>query len=134
MKHGDEHTKIFHQSLKQRRTSNCINVLHVDGSVVSDMTQIHQASNAFYSDLLCCAMPNRRKINMNMIHVDPVLNDSLRSQLNLFFFLMRSKVHYGALPIAKLLGLMVIIVSSTRLLGLSWGMMLFEQSNSSCVR
>lgn len=63
--HGDENTKIFHQRLKQRRSINCINVLYVDGFIVSDMDRIHQAFDAFYSDLLCYALPNRRKISMN---------------------------------------------------------------------
>ena len=58
MTHGDENSKIFHQSLKQRRTSNYINVLHVGGFIVSDMDRIHQAFNALYSDLysIFCSM------------------------------------------------------------------------------
>lgn len=60
-------------------------MLHVDGIVVSDKALIHQAFNAFYVDLLCCEIDNRRKINMNVIHAGPVLNDELRSQLNLSF-------------------------------------------------
>ena len=76
-------------------------MLQVDGSVVSDMTQIHQAFNAFYSDILCCVMPNRRKINMNVIHAGLVLNDSLRSQLNLSFSADKIKSALWSIPDGK---------------------------------
>ena len=105
MTYGDENTKIFHQSLKKRRTSNCINVLHVDGFIVSDMDRIHQAFNAFYFDLQCCVLPNRRKININVIHTDPVLNDDLRSQLNLSFSADEIKRALWSIPDSKAPGL-----------------------------
>ena len=58
----------------------------MDGFVVSDMDHIHQAFIAFYYDLLCCALPNRRKINMYVVHAGPVLNDELRSQIKSVLF------------------------------------------------
>ena len=77
----------------------------MDGCVVNDIAQILQASNAFYFDMLCCEMANRRKINMRVIHAGTVLNDDLRSQSNLSFFTDEIKRALWSIPYGKALDL-----------------------------
>ena len=105
LKFGDENTKVFHQSLRHRRAHNTINILHVNGHLVSDPHEIQQAFISFYSDLLCCAMRDRRKINMNIIQAGPVLSDDMRSTLNLTFSKEDIRKAFWCIPDEKAPGL-----------------------------
>lgn len=50
---GDENSKIFHHSIKQRHRMNTINVLHVGDEIPTDQTRIQEIFQAYYRDLLC---------------------------------------------------------------------------------
>ena len=75
LKHGDENSAVFHQSIRCKRIQNNIHGLQVDGQLVCDASKIHHASLSFYSNMLCCKMTNKNKINMNIIHAGHLLND-----------------------------------------------------------
>ena len=84
MKHGDEKTTFLHQIIRHMKIHNNINVLRVDGHLVSDAIIIQHAFLSFYSNLLCCSMSSRKKINLIKIK-HGVLNDYFRSKLTLSF-------------------------------------------------
>ena len=85
IKHGDENTSYFHNSIKQRCSYNKINHLHIDDNLMSDPFKIQQGFIAFYTNLLCRDMVNRRKVNMDVIHSSPILSTKMRNQLSLKF-------------------------------------------------
>ena len=85
MKYVNENTKVFHQSIKNIRIRNSINILHIDGQLVSDPCKIQQAFISFYSNLLCCNMSSRKRIIMQIINSCPTLTDYMQSSLNHYF-------------------------------------------------
>lgn len=66
---------------------------------------------------------------MNIINVEPVLNDEFRGQLSLSFSPDEINMLYGASQMARLQVWMDIVVNFIRLLGLSLEMMSFLPSN-----
>lgn len=66
-------------------STNRINTLVIDNKLVSDPLKIQQAFISFYTELLCNNMKNRHKINMTVIRTGLVLNEEMRSLLDLSF-------------------------------------------------
>lgn len=83
LKHGDDNTTLFFNSVKQRRLNNRINLIVMDGKSISDPVQISDAFLTFYSDLLCSQMKERRNINVQVIKTGPTLSHELGSLLDL---------------------------------------------------
>ena len=77
MKHGDDNTTLCFNSIKQRRLTNRINLLIVDGKSISDPLDINVAFLSFYSDLLCSHLKDRRKINMQVINAGFTLSSEM---------------------------------------------------------
>ncbi|CAO2827750.1 unnamed protein product [Amaranthus hypochondriacus] len=77
LKYGDENTTVFHNSIKRRRTHNYIRMLILDNRVISDPLDIRQDFLSYYSDLLCSAMGNRARLNMQTIRARPILSEDL---------------------------------------------------------
>ena len=73
LKYGDENSTVFHNSLKQRRANNRINMLIEDGYIISEPAQIRKTFIAYYSDLLCSRMTNRERLNMQVIQLGPTI-------------------------------------------------------------
>ncbi|XP_057542349.1 uncharacterized protein LOC130820829 isoform X1 [Amaranthus tricolor] len=116
IKFGDENSRVFHQSIRQRRVTNIISSLHLE--LVSDPNLIQNVFISFYSDILCSSLKHRRRINMMVISTDPVLSASQREASPSPCLSRKLRMLYGVFLMIKLLVLMVIIASSIRLLSL----------------
>lgn len=82
---GDDNTKFFHQSLKQRNRINRITSIHINGAEVTHPSLIEEEFYKFYTELFCYENANRRKVNLNIVHHGPILSDVQRDLLNLSF-------------------------------------------------
>ena len=79
---GDDNTRYFHHSLQHRRKCNTINILHLQDRTTSDPQAAFQK---YYLDLLRGKMKERARINMNVLHSGPVLNQDQQNLLDLNF-------------------------------------------------
>ena len=92
---GDDITKVFLQSLKQQSTSNTINILQSNSGFIYDPVMIQTIFQKFYKDIFFSSFQNRRRINMEVIHMGPILSRNNWSMLICLSHLRRSKKHYG---------------------------------------
>lgn len=105
LNYGDDNSKFFHQSIRQRRIINTISSLRIEGRMVSDPNLIQKAFPAFYSNILCSTMLDRQRINMQVIHIGLVLSESDTTSLNLCFSPQEIKDAFWSIPDVKAPGL-----------------------------
>ena len=85
IKYGNENSTVFHNSIKQRRYHNHINMLMIDGKIISDPWSIRQSLLLYYSNLLYNRMENRARLNMQTIQAGPILSKEQWPLLDLNF-------------------------------------------------
>ena len=105
IQYGDDNTKHFHKSIKERRSHNRINMLMIDGKHISDPPLIHKAFLSFYSNLLCCKLEHRKRIKMSIVKAGPILNSIVWSSLDLSFSAAEIKEALWSINDNKSLGL-----------------------------
>ncbi|XP_050238208.1 uncharacterized protein LOC126687695 [Mercurialis annua] len=73
---GDSNTKYFHNSVKQRRITNCIPLIKLeDGSIISSKEEIHKEITRFYSNLFRREDTTRSHIDSNRFRTGITLTD-----------------------------------------------------------
>lgn len=85
LREGDDNTKIFHQSIKLKRTKNIINTIRKeDGTWVHNSPEVMKAFLDFYHDLLG-SRKDTQKIEAAIIAKGKFLNDDQQALLKLNF-------------------------------------------------
>lgn len=80
--HGDDNTKVFHQSLRLRRVQARIyGITNMQGTGVNDSTGVANAFLDFYQQLLGSQATGRRKVDGRIVAMGPVLNQKERLEL-----------------------------------------------------
>ncbi|XP_062110740.1 uncharacterized protein LOC133822422 [Humulus lupulus] len=75
LKEGDDNTKLFHQSLKQRKSHNTIySIRDMHGNWVDPKDGVTEAFLSFYKDLLGTQMCNRKKMLRSVINMGPLVS------------------------------------------------------------
>lgn len=111
---GDENTKYFHQSIKQRHRANTINVLHKGDEITTDQARIQGIFQAYYRNLLCNDIETKRPINMNVIQRGPISRRPSTTSCRSPSPLMKSRKLCRAFLNKKLLVLMASTVVFTK--------------------
>ena len=83
LKYGDDNTKLFHYSINQRRNTNTIRTLHIDGNKTTDQCKIQHTFIQYFKGILGGKLVNRQRINMSIIDEGPSLNTHHTQLLNL---------------------------------------------------
>lgn len=79
---GDENTKVFHQSIRARRTCNKIYAIQKNtGEWVHEEEQIKDAFVQFYKDLLGTHMEDRCGVKQEIMNEGMVLNEEQKRTL-----------------------------------------------------
>ncbi|CAO2830755.1 unnamed protein product [Amaranthus hypochondriacus] len=105
LKYGDDNTKLFHNSIKQRRSANTIHTLHINGHNTTDQGKIQQAFVQYFKGILGGNMVNRQRIDMSIINEGPSLNTHHSQLLNLNFTHDEIKNAMWSIPNTKAPGL-----------------------------
>ena len=79
---GDENSRYFHQSIRQRQIVNQILLLNDNGVLIIGIRRIQESFVSFYQQLLCNNLHCRRRIDMNVIREGPLLENSHYEQLS----------------------------------------------------
>ena len=79
--YGDDNTIFYHNSIKHRAAHNKINTFVLDGNTVSNPSLIKHSFISFYCELLCHKLRDRKRVNMNIIGIGPLLSNSMRENL-----------------------------------------------------
>lgn len=85
LKYGYTNTKLFHNNIKHRSGHNKINMIQVQGKIISDQEGISKTFHDYYFEVLRSNMLDRQRINMQIIHAGPVLDFDSWSLLDLNF-------------------------------------------------
>ncbi|XP_057550391.1 uncharacterized protein LOC130828425 [Amaranthus tricolor] len=105
LKFGDENSRYFHQRIRQRQIVNQILLLYDNGVLVTNFRKIQESFVTFYQQLMCNNLKCRRRINMNVIREEPLLENSHHEQLSLSFSVEEIKNALWSIPDTKSLGL-----------------------------
>ncbi|XP_056691341.1 uncharacterized protein [Spinacia oleracea] len=82
LQNGDDNTKAFHQSIRQRRKQNRIYAIHNgEGKWVQTDTEVQMAFVQFYKNLFCTTMENKAPLLDAVMDMGPRLNDTHRGRL-----------------------------------------------------
>ncbi|XP_062109857.1 uncharacterized protein LOC133821725 [Humulus lupulus] len=86
LKEGDDNTSLFHQSLKQRRSTNTVfAVQDMHGQWVDTKDGVSKAFLSFYQKLLGSRLHNRRKVSQSIVNLGPLVSSEQQQQLLLDF-------------------------------------------------
>ena len=102
---GDDNTRYFHQSSKQRHRSNRITHLHLNGVDITNPKLIQREFSQFYSNLFCTKLENRAKIKLEVARHGLILSDAQRDSLKLSFSKDEIKAAMWSIPDDKAPGL-----------------------------
>ncbi|XP_056690224.1 uncharacterized protein [Spinacia oleracea] len=82
LEHGDENTRAFHQSIKQRRKHNKIHSIFImDGDWVQSADEVQQAFIGFYSSLFGGSIQHKAPVNTIIMDQGVILVESHKSIL-----------------------------------------------------
>lgn len=117
---GDENSKAFYQSIKQRRKYNTIHSIQiVDGVRVNTPKEVQEEFMIFYRNLFCSKKDNRSPIKNTIMDRGPRLSDAHKNQLSYSFTLADVKRVLDDIRSNKLLGWMDSIVTFINVPGTS---------------
>ncbi|XP_056685740.1 uncharacterized protein [Spinacia oleracea] len=103
---GDENSKLFFQSIKQRRKHNAIySIQNLNGEWLTSPDQIQDAFLEFYGNLFCSHTENRTSVGPVLMDHGPRLTDDHRSKLACDFSLADLKRVLDDIPSNKAPGL-----------------------------
>ncbi|XP_021851011.1 uncharacterized protein [Spinacia oleracea] len=103
---GDENSKLFHQSIKQRRKHNAIHsIQNANGAWVTTPDKVQDAFLYFYNSLFCSQMTNRTSIDPIIMDSGARLTDEHRTLLHYDFSVDDVKRVLDAIPSNKALEL-----------------------------
>ena len=102
---GDDNTRFFHQSIKQRQRFNRITNLHINDEDIAHPTRIQDEFYNFYNNLFSTGLRDRAKINLEIARNGAILFDHQRGLLNLSFNKEEIKNAMWSIPDDKTPGL-----------------------------
>lgn len=102
---GDDNTRFFHQSVKQRQRVNRILHLCIDGVEITDPTLIEQEFYRYYTNLFCTQLENRDRLKLTVARNGHVLTGSQQDYLKLCFSKEEIKAAMWSIPDDKAPGL-----------------------------
>lgn len=65
IEYDEDNTKLYHNSIKEKRIHNRINLLSQNGKTLSELHNIHNAFISFYYHLMCCKLENKCRIKIS---------------------------------------------------------------------
>ncbi|XP_056695410.1 uncharacterized protein [Spinacia oleracea] len=96
---GDENTRLFHQSIKQRRQQNTIHSIQdMNENWVRTPDGVKKAFSQVYKDLFCNKMDQRCHVNTAIMSRGPRLNDAHRALLDCNFTMDDIKAVLWSIP------------------------------------
>lgn len=138
---GDENSKLFHMSIKNRRTDLVHSIPNAAGEWIHNATGewIHNAAGEwvqstdcvqedftqFYASIFCDILEGRSHVNTVIMNQGPRLIDAHIALLTCNFQEEDIKGVMNAIPVNKLQGSMALTTRTLRLLGLSSKVMYF---------
>lgn len=101
LKHGDENTSVFHQSIKQRAIHNRANMICLNDAIIIDPQQIQDAFYKFYSHLFYIKMDNKKRTHLGIAQSGPRIDQRQQNLLNLSFSNTEIKDAIWSIPDGK---------------------------------